>query len=173
MPKLVVASAAPARHTNGGAPLAPWGDRLIYDGGLLFHGPRFHAIRRVEGASGDGIRATLVGARELGWGSEAQRTDPAIVDGALQLALLWTRERLGQASLPMAIASLEWHLAGPVTGPVTAIVHGREADDARAVCDVWLEDARGGIIGALRGVETIVRPLEVRAPHLVETGPAS
>jgi acyl transferase domain-containing protein/acyl carrier protein len=166
-------SAAPAKHTNGGAPLAPWGDRLIYDGGLLFHGPRFHAIRRVEGASGDGIRATLVGARELGWGGEAQRTDPAIVDGALQLALLWTRERLGQASLPMAIASFEWHLAGPVTGPVTAVVHGREADDARAVCDVWLEDARGGLIGALHGVETIVRPLEVRASHLVETGPAS
>jgi hypothetical protein len=168
-----VPSAAPAKHTNGGTSLSPWGDRQIYDGGLLFHGPRFHAIRRVEGASGDGIRATLVGARELGWGDEAQRTDPAIIDGALQLALLWTRERLGQASLPMAIASVDWHLAGGVTGPVTAVVHGREADDARAVCDVWLEDARGALIGALHGVETIVRPLDVRAPHLVETGPAS
>jgi acyl transferase domain-containing protein len=166
-------SAAPTTHTNGAAPLAPWGDRPIYDGGLLFHGPRFHAIRKVLGASRDGLRATLVGAHELGWGAEAQRTDPAIVDGALQLALLWTRERLGQASLPMAIASLAWHHAGPVTGPVTAIVHGREADDARAVCDVWLEDARGGTIGVLHGVETIVRPAEVRAAHLVETGPAS
>jgi hypothetical protein len=41
------------------------------------------------------------------------------------------------------------------------------------VCDVWLEDAGGAILGALRGVETIVRPAEARAPHLVETGPAS
>nr|AIJ50372.1 Pfa2 [Aetherobacter fasciculatus]AOS50932.1 PUFA synthase [synthetic construct]AOS50935.1 PUFA synthase [synthetic construct]AOS50938.1 PUFA synthase [synthetic construct]QEP18563.1 Pfa2 [synthetic construct] len=171
------ASAEPrgaALKPEGAAPpLAAWGDRPIYDGGLLFHGPRFHAIHSIEGASAEGIRATLTGARELGWPGEAQRTDPAIVDGALQLALLWTRERLGQASLPMAIAAFDWQASGPVEGPVRAVVQGREADSAHAVCDVWLEDARGAIVGALRGVETIVRPAEVRAPHLVETGPAS
>ncbi|MFS8070345.1 MAG: polyketide synthase dehydratase domain-containing protein, partial [Byssovorax sp.] len=170
------ASAEPAaapKQESAASPLAPWGDRPIYDGGLLFHGPRFHAIRSIQGASAEGIRAMLIGARELGWPGEAQRTDPAIVDGALQLALLWTRERLGQASLPMAIAAFDWHATGPVEGPVRAVVHGREADSTHAVCDVLLEDARGAVLGALRGVETIVRPAEVRAPHLVETGPAS
>jgi acyl transferase domain-containing protein len=165
--------AAALKPEGSAAPLAAWGDRPIYDGGLLFHGPRFHAIRSIEGASAEGIRATLTGARELGWAGEAQGTDPAIVDGALQLALLWTRERLGQASLPMAVAAFDWQASGPVEGPVRAVLHGREADSAHAICDVWLEDARGAVLGSLRGVETIVRPAEVRAPHLVETGPAS
>ena len=85
------------------AGLAPLGRAQPYDGHALFHGPRFQAIRTVEGVSAAGAAAAVVGVRELGWADEDWCTDPGVVDAGLQLAMLWGEWVLGGACLPIAI----------------------------------------------------------------------
>lgn len=132
----------------------------VYDGHVLFHGERFQVVRAIEGVSRDGIAGTLSGAREAAWPGEAWQTDPAVLDGGLQLVLLWTRHVLGGASLPMGVAELRSYRAGLVDGPVRATVRGRQVHDARAVSDVAFVDASGALIAELVGVETVQRPGE-------------
>jgi NADP-dependent 3-hydroxy acid dehydrogenase YdfG len=140
--------------------LGSWKGDPIYDGHVLFHGPSFQVIRHVDGVSREGITGSIAGAREQGWANEPFRIDPAAVDGALQFALLWARDVLGGATLPMSLASFESFVDGLPEGPIRCVVHGREVHESRAVCDVILEDAAGRTIAALRGVETILRPGE-------------
>jgi hypothetical protein len=130
----------------------------MYDGRVLFHGPRFQGIRAVDGVSAEGITGTLVGVRELRWDAEPWRTDPLAVDGALQLVLLWVRHVLGGASLPMAVGEFHLYRPGPVAGSVTCRVRGTHAQDARAVCDAVLLDADGAVLAELRGIEAVLRP---------------
>jgi Polyketide synthase dehydratase len=132
----------------------------VYDGHLLFHGPSFQVIQSIDGVSKEGIIGTLTGTRERAWRPEAWRVDPAALDGALQFALLWSREVLGGASLPMAVAAFENYTEGLPEGLIRCVVRGREVHESRAVCDVLLEDAAGRPLAAFRGVETILRPGE-------------
>jgi hypothetical protein len=140
--------------------LVSWTHDPVYDGHVLFHGPSFQVIRSIEGISREGIAGVLTGARERGWAPEHWRVDPAALDGALQLAVLWARDVLGGASLPMSVAAFESFVDGLPEEPIRCVVRGREVHESRAVCDVMLEDASGRPIAALRGVETILRPGE-------------
>ncbi|WP_437497262.1 SDR family oxidoreductase [Sorangium sp. So ce1099] len=153
--------------------LGAWRHENVYDGHVLFHGPSFQVVRRVDGVSREGIVGSLTGTRERGWSPEAWRVDAAALDGALQLALLWSRDVLGGASLPMSIAALESFVDVLPEGPIRCVVHGRQVHEARAVCDVTLEDASGRPIAALRGVETILRPGEAAARNRAQAGVAS
>src|SRR5262249_47198633 len=51
----------------------------VYDGRVLFHGPRFQVINEVTGISSAGAAAVLGGARDVGWPCGNWRTDPAVV----------------------------------------------------------------------------------------------
>ncbi|MDB1088787.1 SDR family oxidoreductase [Streptomyces sp. ACA25] len=130
----------------------------LYDGEVLFHGPRFHALRTVRGVSEHGAEATVAGLRALDWAGEHWPLDAAAVDGALQLALLWGAEVLGAATLPMAVAECRVHRQGPVDGTVRCVVRGRKTHDAGARCDAALIDADGSVRLELIGVELVRRP---------------
>jgi len=140
--------------------LGAWSGAPIYDGHMLFHGPMFRVIESIEGVSREGIAGIMTGARGRGWAEEPWHVDPAALDGALQFAVLWAREVLGGASLPMAVGAFHCAVEGALDGPIRCVVRGREVHAARAVCDVILEDRSGGLIAALRGVETVLRPGE-------------
>ncbi len=129
-----------------------------YDGKVLFHGPRFQALRSVRGVSEHGAEATVAGLRALDWAGEHWPLDPAAVDGALQLALLWGEEVLGAASLPMAVAECRVYRRGPVDGTVRCVVRGRKAHETGARCDAALIDADGSVRLELIGVELVRRP---------------
>jgi hypothetical protein len=135
--------------------LHPWQGE-IYDGDALFHGPMFQAIQSVEGTGERGITGTLIGRRELGWPEGAWDTDPALLDGALQLAVLWTRRTLSGASLPTSLGS--WVSFGDIHGAVHATAVGRALGRDRAVFDVTLADDRGATVGELRELELHVLP---------------
>ncbi|MBZ5504301.1 MAG: SDR family oxidoreductase [Acidobacteriia bacterium] len=141
--------------------LGPWTQSEIYDGHVLFHRERFQVIRSMDGISNAGIIGMLAGTNDVGWPSEAWCTDPALLDGGLQLAGLWTRQVLGGICLPMALADLRLYRPGLVTGPVRCVVHARQVFGARAVCDVSFVDPTGSLIVEMRGVETVLRPEEV------------
>ncbi|MFJ4839924.1 SDR family NAD(P)-dependent oxidoreductase [Streptomyces sp. NPDC088746] len=143
-----------------GAPagLRPLGRPDVYDGKVLFHGPRFHALHAVHGVSEQGADATVAGVRALDWQGAHWTVDPAAVDGALQLALLWGEAVLGAATLPMAVAECRVHRRGPSDGTVRCVVRGRKAHDTGARCDAALIDADGSVRLELIGVELVRRP---------------
>lgn len=130
----------------------------IYDGRVLFHGPRFHAIRSVHGIGPHGAEATVAGVAELGWGGDHWQLDPAAVDGGLQLTLLWARSALGDACLPMAVAECRVHRRGPIQGAVRCVVRARKVHDTGARCDLALIDQGGAPRVQLLGVELVRRP---------------
>ncbi|MGX8280102.1 MULTISPECIES: type I polyketide synthase [unclassified Streptomyces] len=140
------------------ADLKPLDVTAPYDGGVLFHGPRFHALREVRGVSEHGAEATVSGLRSLGWRGGHGPLDPAAVDGALQLALLWGEKVLGTATLPMSVAECRVYRRGPVDDAVRCVVRGRKAHDTGARCDAALIGPGGSVLLELTGVELVSRP---------------
>jgi len=148
----------------GGAVKAPsvsglqaW-DGVVYDGFALFHGERFRVLSKVEVSSKSGAVATMSGLSERGWSAEPWQWDPAAMDGALQLAVLWAKRALGGATLPMAISDVDVFAHGAVNGPVRCVVVGKSAKNSRAISDVFVVDQEGSVLVHLSGVETILRP---------------
>jgi NADP-dependent 3-hydroxy acid dehydrogenase YdfG/acyl carrier protein len=127
-------------------------------GGCLFHGERFQVIRRLDGVGESGAAGVLVGTHAVHWNGDGWQTDPALLDGALQLAVLWTEKRLGGAALPTGLEAVHLHREGPIDGLVRGVVYAQSASSGRAVCDVVLVDEHGRPVAELRGVETHVRP---------------
>jgi hypothetical protein len=130
----------------------------VYDGSVLFHGPRFQCIQELHGVSQQGAAATLVGALDLGWPGSYWHTDPAVIDGGLQLALLWAERVLGGASLPMSVRECRVHRFGPVESPVRCELRARKVRDAHAECDIRIVDPDGSVRAELLGVTVVLRP---------------
>jgi hypothetical protein len=130
-----------------------------YDGTTLFHGPRFQAIRGVAWVGPQGAECAVVGSRALGWEGSSRQTDPATVDGCLQLAVLWAREAGAGNTLPMAIRECRIYRPGPVEAEIRCVVRARtNPDDTRAECDVALIDPDGSPRVELVGVQLVRRP---------------
>ena len=150
----------PRRPPPAAAPGRPegLGDRggEIY-GRTLFHGPAFHVLRKLEGVSRAGAAARLASAEELGWG-RGWHLDPAILDGGLQLALLWTEHVLGGASLPTALGALSLYGEGLARGNLQCLLYSDAVDGERAVSDVLFVTDDGAVVARLRGVETHLLP---------------
>ncbi|MGK4007322.1 SDR family NAD(P)-dependent oxidoreductase [Sorangium sp. So ce1036] len=139
--------------------LGPWTEGgALYDGHVLFHGPGFQVIRGLDGVSREGIAGTVVGLREAGWVSQPWKTDPAALDGALQLATLWTRHVLGGAALPMSVGALHTFAEGPADGPLRAVVRGQIVARDRTRADIALVDPEGALVAELRDVQFVLRP---------------
>lgn len=147
---------APA--TPSAPELEPWTRPEIYDGHVLFHREGLHVIQSLDGVSPEGIAGTLVGASEMRWPAGPWCTDPAALDGGLQLAAWWTHRVLGGASLPMALGELRLYRQGLVDGPLRCLVHARQVHAARSVCDISFIDPEGALIAQMLGVESVLRP---------------
>jgi hypothetical protein len=127
----------------------------LYDGEVLFHGHQFQVIREA-GLSDRGGTATLLSTADVAWADEPWQTDPAALDGGLQLALLYTRRALGGASLPMSVAAVRLFQRGPAEGPVRAVLTGERRGHDKTVADIVFVDGAGRILTELRGVESIL-----------------
>lgn len=74
---------------------------------LLFHGPRFQVIEKINGLSEGGANALVRTTRPVQWleNSEANYDqwvfDPGVVDAAAQMAILWCRTFRNETSLPV------------------------------------------------------------------------
>ena len=139
--------------------LEPWSGE-IYDGHLLFHGADFQVIRNLEGVSEEGIAATLSSTQQAGWEGGRWRTDPAALDGGLQLALLWSKHVLGGASLPMSVGAYNTYFDGAPDGSVKAILNGTVRGNDRATADIVFTDESGTVLAEMRDVVTVLRPGE-------------
>jgi 3-hydroxymyristoyl/3-hydroxydecanoyl-(acyl carrier protein) dehydratase len=132
----------------------PWSSE-IYFGDVLFHGPAFRVIEEIVAVSELGIDARCWGVRAVGWPNETWTSDPALLDGALQLALLWTERQLGLPSLPTGIGTVRL-LSEPTFGQHTMSLVGRRTAAHMVVCDVEIRSAAGHVVAQLEGIETHV-----------------
>ena len=136
--------------------------RPVYGHAPLFHGPSFQMIETCKGFASTGISATLNGVLALSWHEAGTQrpwqTDPAAVDAAFQLALLWTHHKLSGVSLPTGLESLVLHRTGPWIGRVHATLHARPDSHSkeRCVVDVTFANEIGEVLGEALGVETHV-----------------
>lgn len=155
--KMAHQRAVPRLDTAADLGLEGWGDRDVYDGEILFHGPDFQMIRTIDGISDQGMTAEMGGVVDAGW-PDPWCTDPVAMDGGLQLALLWCRRMLGGASLPTSIEAVRTFTEVPTTGPLRCTLKGRGAKGSKAVADVVFTGADGAVVAELQGVETHLLP---------------
>jgi hypothetical protein len=139
---------------------------------VLFHGEHFRAIERIDGCDADGMAAHLRAApAPNAWMSDPLRSnwlsDPLIIDGCLQMGIVWCADQLGSPSLPSFIAEyLQYRGAFPGSG-VDAVLRVREAARHKLTADVHMLGQRGEIVAQLQGCEWTVDPSlasEFRAP---------
>jgi len=129
-----------------------------YDGVTLFHGPRLQVIKPVPEVGAAGAAGTIAGSRAHGWERWSWQLDPAAVDGALQLAVLWAwRAGVGR-TLPMAIRECRVHRPGAAAYEHRCVVLARRVGGSEATCDVALIDPDGAPWLELLGVELVRRP---------------
>jgi NAD(P)-dependent dehydrogenase (short-subunit alcohol dehydrogenase family) len=140
-----------ALENGAAADLAPYGP------GGLFHGPRFHAIETLEGLGPEGVDARIRGIDALDWNG-TWRTDVAALDGALQLAWLWTARELGAQVLPLRVAEVQLPAPGPHVAPYRARARIRSRRHDRVIADADVLDEAGELIAAIRGAELYVVP---------------
>ncbi|WP_228031623.1 SDR family oxidoreductase, partial [Streptomyces phyllanthi] len=130
----------------------------LYDGHTLFHGPAFRALLAVDGVSADGAVGELTGAAGLGWGDGPWCTDPAALDGGLQLAVLWARQVLGSASLPMSVREFRLRRSGLAPAGLRCVVRAGAVTPETAECDIHVLDPDGAPRARLLGVTLVARP---------------
>jgi hypothetical protein len=136
--------------------LSPWSG-AIYDGRVLFHGSEFQVIESVEGISDTTLVAHVGGLKGRAWPG-AWRLDPGLLDGGLQLALLWTLDKLGGAGLPTSIESVHLYAPGPIPKSARCILQGRERSRSRTLSDLLCLSPDGTPIAELRGIEVHLLP---------------
>ncbi len=142
-------------------------DAQLYDGVELFHGKAFQALRSLEPAGDDGMSADLVGVRALGWQDEPWQTDPAAIDGMIQLGAKWSGKLLGGGALPMAFGAFHLLERGAATEPLRATARTRTLHNARVVCDIALATRSGRLVAVLSAIEFVLRP-DLQAMQLGE-----
>jgi acyl transferase domain-containing protein/NADP-dependent 3-hydroxy acid dehydrogenase YdfG/acyl carrier protein len=124
----------------------------VYNG-RLFHGPEFQVILDLGGWSRESAALTLENRPLSGPDPLAWRIGPALLDGALQAAVLWTMEAHGKSSLPLRIAELFATRPARAGEVVSCQLIGRDQAGLGTATDIDCVDAGGKAIFSLRGVE--------------------
>lgn len=128
---------------------------------VLFHGPHFHGVDRIEGYSAAGIVAHVRHApAPAEWMAEPLRSawlgDPLAVDAGLQLGILWCHEELGAVSLPAYGARYrQYRSTFPAEG-ATAVLEIRDGRGPQVRADITFLDAAGQVIARMEGYEWTV-----------------
>jgi NAD(P)-dependent dehydrogenase (short-subunit alcohol dehydrogenase family)/acyl carrier protein len=128
---------------------------------ILFHGPRLQGIERIEGCGERAIAGWVSRApAPAEWIEQPLRTtwltEPLAIDSAFQLVVLWSRDRLGANSLPVALGGYrQFRREFPVEG-VRVVAEIRQASDTRALVDIEFLGASGDLVARLDSYECVV-----------------
>jgi len=85
--------------------ILPWKIKSIYPR-CLFHGPDFQVIDKLEHISEKTAFASLKKMSNFSGPQQKSKSDVALLDGGVQLAVLWLMEQLDKDSLPTGFESL-------------------------------------------------------------------
>ncbi len=130
----------------------PWATDEVY-GPVLFHGPDFQVLKGVRSVGPQGGSALVASTRDIGWIGGPFATDPAAIDGGLQMAILMGMRALGKTSLPTSVESLTIHIDEPTSGPLHCSIRSRSVSDLKTVSDAIVRTEDGRLLCELRGIE--------------------
>lgn len=149
-------------------PLSTLHGAEIYDGETLFHGSALRTLTHIRRIGPGGAVGSVVGVAAMEWPEEPWRIDPAALDGAIQLAVVWAKTQIGCATLPMSVRTGRFFDQGPYgqRHPRARPPHALNCDvqavrvaGESAVCDVRLTAPDRTVLVELLGLELITRPL--------------
>jgi acyl transferase domain-containing protein len=128
----------------------------------LFHGPHFQALRAIPVAAAEGLLAELSCApRPSKWIDEPLRSDwvadPLVLDGGLQMGLVWAFQNLDSASLPTRAARYRQYARFPRKG-VTAWLEVQARTSRGCRGDLTFVDPSGRLVARFEGVEWAADP---------------
>jgi NAD(P)-dependent dehydrogenase (short-subunit alcohol dehydrogenase family) len=124
----------------------------------LFHGPAFHLITGIEGTTSQGIDAQVRESERQGWHPQLPQDatwlfDPALLDTAPQLAIVWTRLNFETTALPSRVGrAVRYEGTEPVKS-LRLIFRVTQADAHSLVYDAWFVDEQGNVRLELNQVE--------------------
>jgi acyl transferase domain-containing protein/acyl carrier protein/NAD(P)-dependent dehydrogenase (short-subunit alcohol dehydrogenase family) len=126
---------------------------------MLFHGPDFQGINKINGYSDDGITGS---ARQTPPISEWIRnplrskwiTDPLILDCSFQMMIIWSFEKMGAGSLPSFIGSYRQFGKFGDSADVRIKVTG--FTENRANADIEFLDDKGNLVGRIENFECTI-----------------
>jgi hypothetical protein len=127
---------------------------------VLFHGPAFQSIESIAGHGDRGLIGRVRAAPPPAeWMADPPRTgwiaDPRVLDGGLQLGILWSRLRSGSAALPAFAARYrQYRPAFPREAAVALEV--RRAAPHLLVADLTYLDDQQSVVARCEGVEWTV-----------------
>jgi hypothetical protein len=127
-----------------------------------------HALTAVEGCGAAGVIGQVQAAPPPGeWAHQALRAqwlaDPLVLDGALQLVILWTRQQRGAANLPCHLRRYrQWRRSFPADG-ARVVVFVERSSERFLLCDMDFVDGEGRLIARLEGYECVIDPALERA----------
>ena len=143
---------------------------------LLFHGPCFQVIEAIDGLSERGSVARVRPSRPTEWLSGVSEAhdqwtfDPALVDAAAQMALLWARSLRGESCLPARfgrIARLREQLPRQMTMEFELIP---VPDPSVVRANVYFLDASGQVVLLIEEMECIASAALNRLGGTAEKG---
>jgi len=153
----VRSDSVPADSVPAFPPLKPLDPPTIYDGEVLFHRGAFQVIREVVGVCEQGIVGQLGGIVAQDWPSDDWQTDVAMLDGGLQLAVLWSGRTLGGPVLPTALGAYR-HNGLPVEGLVRCEVRSRVVGSSKTESDLRFLSEDNHLIAQIEGLQIHRRP---------------
>ncbi len=124
--------------------------------GPLFHGPRFASIESLGVIGSAGGTATVKGLNELGWPDGTWTFDPAMVDGGLQLCILWACTQGHPLVLPVRVGHAVLHQEPGGGGTMRCRIAAHPVSDKQVDYDIVIETADGAPVAELAGVEFYV-----------------
>ncbi|MEJ2609839.1 MAG: SDR family NAD(P)-dependent oxidoreductase [Candidatus Thiodiazotropha sp.] len=130
----------------------PWSVDESYQH-ILFHGPLFHSLTKLEGISATGGKALIAPATSLAWQPNFNRLHPAQLDGALQLGFLWSQWHTGGGALPQRISTIRLHHMVDPTSELCCTFRATAKDHKRVDFDFILSDTEERVIAEIHNVE--------------------
>jgi len=138
---------------------SPWQGGELYSEKTLFHGPEFQALETIHGFGENSARASLSAEKQSSWPGPGFRTDALVLDGALQLALLWGLSKLGRPSLPARIGAFVPRLA-PKDQKLECELLIVDRSSEHLVCQAVIKNPAGDVVAELHDVEMYTFPSE-------------
>ncbi len=168
--EIVLTTALPAAPEAQDPPLLPEFShpcRSVYERGILFHGAALQGLTQIEGSGEPGILG-LVRAAPVAteWMRQPLRkdwlADPLVLDGAFQLAIVWSNEHRGAGSLPVRLTRYRQYRRN-FPSETRVLLSAQRVTELQATFNVEFIDPEGRLIARLEGYECVIDPNLSRA----------
>ncbi len=127
----------------------------------LFHGPAMRGLVDVESCGDSGLVARCrVAPPPRDWMQEPVRNrwiaDPLVLDSGLQAMIVWTSDRVGEASLPSRLTRYRQFVPAFPDDGARIVISVRDRTEARVVSDIDWIGVDGRLLARLEGYESVV-----------------